>query len=79
MVDLTEAGLLQQNYEEPVGKDRVDQQPSQPWVLKTGIKPQYQGWRYLLEDTNKMRLFQLSKTRCTGNRSTSVSSSFSPL
>lgn len=33
MVDLTEAGLLQQDYEEPVGKDRVDQQPGQPRVL----------------------------------------------
>lgn len=33
MVDLTEAGLLQQDYEEPVGKDRVDQRSGQPWVL----------------------------------------------
>lgn len=34
MVDLTEAGLLQQDYEEPVGKDRVDSHGCLEWVLK---------------------------------------------
>lgn len=43
MVDLTEAGLLQQDYEEPVGKDRVGQQHGQRWVLRMSIKAQELG------------------------------------
>lgn len=55
MVDLTEAGLLQQDYEEPVGKDRVDQQHGQTWMLRMGIKAQQQGWSW--RPLNKTRLF----------------------